>query len=98
MEPTPLMRGENFGRWAAQDEMACASCCDGRIALVPAAGDDSGMWLRMSGGGDTQSEHLEGDEAEFLAGLLIAYARRNQSKGTVKVPDIQPNSIYGEKQ
>lgn len=92
-EPTPFLRGQDFGQAALVSDLAAAACCSGRISLTVSAGND-GAWLRMN----DEQLLLDGDDAEFLAGLLIAYARRNQSKGTVKVPDIQPNSIYGEKQ
>ena len=87
-EPTPFLRGQDFGQAARACDLASAACCDGRIAVLPGSANE--LYLRVTADGPIA---MDAAEAEFLAGILLAYARRNTPKGTVKVPDIQPNSI-----
>ena len=90
------MRGQSYGRRAAAEEMAGASCCDGRLTVLPGIVPGQ-MWLRVMGESSPEAVALTAEEAEFFAGILLAYSRPRVPDGAVKVPDIQPNSIYGEK-
>ena len=92
MEPTPMMRGQDFGLAALACDFACPACANGKVAVLQSGSADF-IGLKVG----EQVVPITNEDAEFLAGVLLAYARRNTSRGTVKVPDTQPNSIYGEK-
>lgn len=94
-EITPLQRGRAFGAVAAAEDFACASCASGRLAVED--GGIDGLWLRvMPEAGERHTIPLDLDDAEFFAGIILSYVERRR-RLRVEVPDIQPNSIYGEK-
>ena len=96
--PTPFLRGQDFGQAALKaGQYAAAACASGKATVMLSPMDGFLCVKAWEPPEVPVIISLEDDDAEFLAGVLLTFARRRVERGVVKVPEIQPNSRFGER-